>query len=440
MSHSRNTSRRPIATLAILASALLLAGLLSVFPTTSAAFDAQAATTAHSAAALATTAQAGPSQTLATPIAATKKKNKKKKKKRTYTVKPSKEKNDTARIRQIMKRIEKAGGGKIVFKKGVYQFANTVYLPSNVTVKLNKGAILRKTTKGALKGKPSASMFQTLRESRYNKKKVYGAYEGERNITFKGPGTIDLAGVKGAHGILAAHTRKLTISGVKFTNMNGGHFIEANSSVDTKITKNSFTNAKDTSGEKEAINVDSADPKTGGLTVAWTKGDQTPNKRLTISNNTFTNLRVAIGTHKYSWNSTTGFQYHLQVRVANNKITGTSSDAIRALAWKDAVITGNTIRNAKGSGIWLAGTVNARVANNTVGGIGETAITFRDKNNNDAGGSYPQVTTTISCALINELRSNTSEDDWAGASLNVSPWWVDLKSRANSWSVSAVQC
>ncbi len=93
-------------------------------------------------------------------------------------------------------------------------------------------------------------------------------------------------------------------------------------------------------GPNESINLDTPDPVTKGFQWKWSAQDRTPNHDITIRNNDFTNVNVAIGTHQYSQD-----RPHTAVRILNNVIDGTKDHAISMMNWNQPVIQYNTIRN-----------------------------------------------------------------------------------------------
>ena len=106
----------------------------------------------------------------------------------------------------------------------------------------------------------------------------------------------------------------------------------------------SFSNVKKGSDYvKEAINIDTPDKETEGFSSQWSSMDKTPNRNVTISDCTFEKLGRAIGTHKYSAKKSKQM-LHTNITITNNTITNMYNDApIRAMNWKNAVITNNTI-------------------------------------------------------------------------------------------------
>ena len=248
-------------------------------------------------------------------------------------------------IRSYLRKIERQKGGTLILKKGTYNISNTLYVSSNTHIILKDGAVLKKTkTTGTKKMSAASSMFQFIRDSKSKKKGVYGKYNGEKNISLTGEGTatIDLCGLKMGNkdviGIIMGHNKNVTIENITFKNMRYGHLIELDASNNVIIKNCIFTGHK-ASGKnnKEAINLDTPDKKRTGFKSAWSKMDGTANNGISITNCTFSNLEVGIGTHRYTGNS-----YHTNVVISNCNFQKNQT-AIRVLNWKNATITQNTI-------------------------------------------------------------------------------------------------
>lgn len=248
-------------------------------------------------------------------------------------------------IRSYLRKIERQKGGTLVLKKGTYKISNTLYVSSNTHVILKDGAVLKKTkTTGSKKMPAASSMFQFIRDSKAQKKGVYGKHNGEKNITFTGEGkaTIDLCGLKMGNkdviGIIMGHNQNVTIENITFKNMRYGHLIELDASKKVSIKNCTFTGHK-ASGKnnKEAINLDTPDKKRDGFKSEWSKKDGTSNNGISITGCTFSNLEVGVGTHQYTGNS-----YHTNVVISNCTFRKDQT-AIRVLNWENATITQNTI-------------------------------------------------------------------------------------------------
>ena len=223
------------------------------------------------------------------------------------------------------------------------------------------------------------------------KKKIYGEYEGEKNISIIGSGTatIDLDFQKDAIAIIAGHTQNIKIENINFKNMYSGHFIEIDATKDAVIANNTFMNSKPSPTKiKEAINIDTPDKLTNGWSSKWSKFDKTPNSNITIENNVFYELDRAIGTHKYS-----GGKYHDRIIIRNNKIEKMREDAIRVLNWSNATIENNLFKNvAPGKsnanrGILASGAINPTFQNNLFEEI-PRAMQFIAWKNSESGSEY----------------------------------------------------
>lgn len=314
-------------------------------------------------------------------------------------------------LRSYLERLEKTGGGTLVLSKGTYTISNTLYVPSNVTIRIKNGAKIMKGTKtGTGQFKAAKSIFQLIRPSRSAKKNIYGGYNGEKNVHFIGEGnaTIDLRNDKDSIAIIAGHNQNISIKGIQFLNMYSGHFLEVDAVKKGVISGNTFKNAKaSANSNKEAINIDTPDKTTKGWSQDWSKYDKTPNSGLTIENNSFYNLERAIGTHKYS-----GGSYHDKVTIRNNKIEKTRQDAIRVMNWSNAIIENNTIRdvapgpNKDYRGILASGAHNPTFRNNTFVNM-PRAMQFLVWKNSGPGSQYATTYNKISAANKNALKTNT---------------------------------
>ena len=272
-------------------------------------------------------------------------------------------------LRSYLEQLERIGGGILHIKQGTYELSNVLYVPSNVTINFEDGVVLKKIDETKSEDiESSKSMFQLVAPSKSKQSGAYGGYNGEHDISFIGEGDviIDLGYVKDSIGIILGHNKNVTITGIRFLHMNGGHFIELDASQDVVIKDNQFRYHKTSkSGIKEAINIDTPDKTTGGFNSVWTTYDRTPNKDILITNNYFENLERAIGTHKYSEG-----KYHENIQITENTIYRTDSDAIRMMNWKNPIVKENKIEMVAGGGsndraILASGLVNPTITDNT---------------------------------------------------------------------------
>lgn len=253
-------------------------------------------------------------------------------------------------LRSYLEKMEKNGGGTLTLKKGTYKICNSLYVPRNVTILFKNGVCIKKTKKtGKAQFKSAESIFQVVTPKLSKKKKKTKKYNGSRNVKFIGQGTatIDLAYVKNAKGIIAAHCQNVQIENIHFTNMNTGHFLEIDAAKNLTVRNCRFTNASRKSPyNKEAINIDTPDALTGGLTLSWSKPDKTPNQNIVIENCSFSNLQRGVGTHKYSQKKVNGKWalncYHENMIIRNNTFSNIKETAIFMMNWKNVNIAGNT--------------------------------------------------------------------------------------------------
>lgn len=322
-------------------------------------------------------------------------------------------------IRSYLEHLEQIGGGTLELDRGTYTITNVLYVPSNVTIKLNNGVKIVKGTKtgtrvGSRAGepniKPAKSLFQFVSPSKANVTGAYGKYNGERNISLIGSGnaTIDLDFIRDSLAIIAGHNRDILIENITFKNMNSGHFIEIDATKDATIRNNKFMYSKPSVNYvKEAINIDTPDRSTLGWSSEWSQFDKTPNSNMLIENNTFYDLDRAIGTHKYSGN-----KYHDRIVIKDNKIDKMRSDPIRVMNWSNSIIEGNFIKNVSPSdsnnnrGILASGAVNPTFYNNVFVNV-PRAMQFMVWKNSGPGSQYDTTYNDLSKENINALKMNT---------------------------------
>ena len=306
-------------------------------------------------------------------------------------------------IRSYMSLFEKEGGGTLILKKGTYKMLFNVYVPSNVTIRLEDGAIIEKswdsgesgigkqssiflicppTTIGAVAAekKQYLANHDGVQDTSYCYPSALKKYEGSKNVVIEGTKggecVIDHKGYYYTFGISAGHTDGLTVRYIQFKNMDGNHFIELNASKNINISNCTFTDDLTTFGynsetktylyntpdeeneyeggaikNKEAINIDACDPNYLGYNNLWAYHDYTPCANVTVKNCKFYRIARPIGSHKYTakydsvkekWNI---LVYNKNIKILNNKFYDTGLNAITACNWDTVTITGNTITN-----------------------------------------------------------------------------------------------
>lgn len=326
-------------------------------------------------------------------------------------------------LRSIMEQLEIQGGGSLLIEKGEYTITNTLYVPSNVTIEMEDGVVLKKALiTDATTMNVSSSVFQLVPPSKADGNGTVGGYEGTQNVKIysKGRATIDLQNKYFSFAIIMAHTTNVHFENIDFKNMNSGHFIELDASKDIMINNCTFKQSIASDAlMKEAINLDTPDLATKGFSSKWSNFDRTATLNVTIQDSVFENLDRAIGTHKYSGDGViSGVTYksmpHTNVRITNNKFNNMRNDAIRILNWRNAVISNNEFKNIavgnKGKrGIIASGAYSPTIKNNRFENVGRSIQFFPWKNNVNAE-EYAIVYNELSAENLAALGTNTGKN------------------------------
>lgn len=333
---------------------------------------------------------------------------------------------DFSGLNLYLEKMQKAGGGTLTIKKGTYKITNAIYVPSNVTIIFEDGVVFQKLMKtGRTDIKATTSMWNICPRNKGRKVASVGKYNGSKNVKFiaKGKVVFDMKGVGGV-AITSAHNKNVEISGITFRGMNGGHYIEVNGTNKAYIHDCTFEKAKASTLNKnyvkEAINIDLADKKTGGLSAQWVKQDKTPCKNIRIANNVFDGMSRGVGSHKYSQNSKGKNIYHQKITIENNTFKNNFDNGIYVLSWKDVVIKNNYFENignkskksysAGSHGISGSGMKTITITGNTFKKIKRNPIYFIKKSNVGSGSEYNPVFVNITESEAKMMCNNTAID------------------------------
>lgn len=258
-------------------------------------------------------------------------------------------------LRYYMDQLEKNGGGTLTVKKGTYKITNILYVPSNVTIRFCDGVKFVKTKNVGKAGFQAADgIFQVVPYKLSQKSRKGRGYSGSHNVKFTGEGKVifDLKYVKNSKAIVTAHCKEVEIENITFLNMNTGHFLEVDATKNLTVRNCVFRGvAVNSPYTKEAINIDTPDPVTGGVNLSWSSLDKTPESAVVIENCTFENLQRGIGTHKYSQKKSGGKWsvncYHTDITIKNNTFSHIKDTGIFMLNWKSVKILGNKFEDNK---------------------------------------------------------------------------------------------
>lgn len=220
---------------------------------------------------------------------------------------------------------------RIYFPKGKYYINTTLNIFSNTELYLDEETTL---VQDAPKGQ------NIVKAGDFSQKHIL--YNGFRNIKIDG-GKWDMQ-FNGSCAMRFGHCTNLSIRNVNITNIMDAHHIEA-AAVDTlSITDSTFTSSlRRGSNSCEAIQLDILhDSK---HFPGFEEFDDTPNKNVTISGCTFSNLHSGIGTR-----SAVVSKYFDNVVIENNKFENIQEKAISCFNYKNSKIINNTFTNVN-SGI-----------------------------------------------------------------------------------------
>ncbi len=220
---------------------------------------------------------------------------------------------------------------RIYFPKGEYHINTTLNIFSNTELYLDEKTTL---VQDGPKGK------NIVTAGAFSQKHIL--YNGFRNIKIDG-GKWDMQ-FNGSCAMRFGHCTNLSISNVHITNIKDAHHIEA-AAVDTlSITDCTFEKTLRYTGNScEAIQLDILHDTEHF--PGFEEFDDTPNKNVTISGCTFSNLYSGIGTR-----SAVVSKYFDNVVIENNKFENIQEKAISCFNYKNSKIINNTFTNVN-SGI-----------------------------------------------------------------------------------------
>lgn len=341
-------------------------------------------------------------------------------------------------IRSYIEKLEKTSGGTLIFKKGIYKIPVNLFISSGITFVFEDGVYIKKTSvTGTTKMSHSDNLFQMISHSKSKIVGSVGKYEGTRDVTFVGAGSvvIDMGYHTAGCAIIMGHNYNMRFSGITFTN-GAGHFFELDASKNVVIENCTFKNIQ--GSISEAINVDTPDRNTGGFTFKWSKMDRTPNDNVLIKKCNFDNMPRAIGTHKYSMTDSGLPIYHNNIRVIYNKMTRIQDISVRPLNWSNSLIAVNTI-SGPGKEIYkyamLAGGIsNVTIRDNSFSNY-YRIIAIRPAQNSGSGSLYPPTYNKLSTDNLDTLKTNKCQAASVTESLVRINSTLDLSDKAKTISL-----
>ncbi len=313
-------------------------------------------------------------------------------------------------LKSYLEQLEKSGGGTLTLKKGTYKIPCTLYVPSNVTINLKKGVVLKKTKKtGTKKLKATASMFELVTPAKSGKKNKVKKYTSSSGVVFNGVknAVINMNNIADAAAIVMGHNKKITVSGITFKNMNGEAFITMAASKNVTVDKCTFTGYQTagSSTEQYAVRLEIPDETTGAFAYSWSKYDKTVNKNINIRNSTFAGLYSAVGSEKY-----TEGVFHSKINITGNTFKNMSGNVIKVLNWSESDISSNTFDNvALGegifSGVYACGSKKLVISGNRFDKVARP-IYYAPAVNTGMGSTYKETKNILDADSIIKLETN----------------------------------
>ena len=213
---------------------------------------------------------------------------------------------------------------RINLPSGIYYLDKTLFIYSNTTLHSNSDTVLFQT----------AGKGENLIKSGAGE--INNGYSGYRNITIDG-GTFNM-NFNGSCAMRFGHCTNLNITNLSVCNIKNAHHIEA-AAIDTMNVKNCiFTSdirTVDSTNSCESIQLDILHDNTHF--TGYGNFDDTPNKNITITGCTFTDIYSGIGTR-----SGVVGKYFDNINITNNKFNNIKEKAISCFNYKNSNISNNT--------------------------------------------------------------------------------------------------
>lgn len=264
---------------------------------------------------------------------------------------------------------------KIIIPPGNYQAGRRYMIPSNTYVYMVGATVNATGTRVGMWNTDTQNPSENI------------IMEGGTWTTMSQPASVDGTVVR------LVGVRNLVMKNMTIKTKRSGHIIEAADVNGFTVTGCTISgNNKDAKEPyksiqpKEALQLDVA-------TASAVPGYDHPASMLNgkgchnvlITNNTFSNCGRGVGSHSGTGNGAESRPY-TNITVSGNTITNALGEGIFGQDWRDCTISGNTVTNAKQAGIYLLDTANVRVSGNKIGKINK--YTGSRKTTYDPNGDY----------------------------------------------------
>lgn len=250
---------------------------------------------------------------------------------------------------------------EVYIPNGIYKVTKELYIHANTYLRLEDTSVILRAHNGNL-----------LRN--YQITDDFSGYNGNGNVTIEG-GIFDCNGMEypaTCNGIAWAHAQGITMRKVTIKDTVNGHAMELTGVRDVLVDNCKFIGWRDTEVDRryyfEAIQIELTS-KEGYVGLVK---DYTETKDVLVQNCYFGNsgtpgfraFNVGVGSHGALYN-----KYYSNIKVLNNTFEGATYWAVRALKWRDSVISDNKFNDCPGGGIYIVTPANGGGATKDENGV-----------------------------------------------------------------------
>lgn len=260
-------------------------------------------------------------------------------------------------LRSYLEALEHVGGGTLTLGRGTYDVTNVLYIPSDVSLVLEEGAVLRKATDTGTSGMTATNeLLCFLNPSQSASLGTLEDYGGCTNAGMTG-GTIDMNGVSG-NAVAMPQSCNVSVKDVEFRNIGNSRYVSVNSAKDVTIENCRFYHLEGSASR--------------GVTVS-TKYNNAPSRNVTVAGCTFDGLGYGV----QSGDAVSGV-YTENLTVTGCSFLNPTTNALYLNGCKGLVLTDNTFFNgdeelilsgATLTAAFLYGTDSMTVTGNTFEGF-----------------------------------------------------------------------
>ncbi len=219
-------------------------------------------------------------------------------------------------------------GGTLVLEAGEYNIPYTIFIPSNVTIRLNDGVVINKTIEvGSSSVLATKILFAFIDSDRSNTSNAISGYNGITNSGVIGQGTVSInCAFSGSTGFLLGHNKNIRIKNL-IVNVNDStsYAMKVYGSQNINVSGCTFSS---TVNAVTSLILEPAGGKNASAPAKWCAMDNTLNNEIKISGCTLSGFQYGINNKYY----VTG-GYNKELSILNCSFTKIANEAVRAINW-----------------------------------------------------------------------------------------------------------